>query len=105
MDYLTPKLRKVALYDMYKIFETNEFIKKLQNLNHKEKTFLYKKLTNYVYPQLRNQPYYGNNIKKLVSYKPETWRYRIGKYRIFYIINEQDKVISILTIDLRRDAY
>jgi len=90
---------------MYKIFETNEFIKKLESLGNKERTFIYKKLNNYVYPQLRSQPYYGNNIKKLVNYKPETWRYRIGRYRLFYIIDEQDKVISLLTVDLRKDAY
>lgn len=91
--------------DKYKIFETDEFINKLEKFGNKEKTFLYRKLTDYVYPQIRNQPHYGNNIKKLVSYKPETWRYRIGKYRVFYILDEIEKVISILTVDLRRDAY
>ncbi len=90
---------------MYKIFETNEFIKKFEKLVNKENDFLYKKLTGYVYPQLRSQPYYGKNIKKLVSYKPETWRYRIGKYRLFYLIEEQDKIISLLSIDLRKNAY
>jgi mRNA interferase RelE/StbE len=93
------------LSDKYKIFETEEFIAKLESFGRKEKAFLYKKLTGYVYPQLRNQPHYGNNIKKLVNYKPETWRYRIGKYRVFYILDEDEKIISLLTIDLRRDAY
>ncbi len=51
---------------MYKIFETNEFIKKLRNLSNREKIFISKKLNNFVYPQLRIQPHYGNNIKKLV---------------------------------------
>ena len=56
-------------------------------------------------PKLRIQPYYGNNIKKLIDYKPETWRYRKGKYRVFYIINEEEKIISILSVELRKDAY
>ena len=90
---------------MYKIFETNEFIKKFEKSVNKENDFLYKKLTDYVYPQLRSQPYYGKNIKKLVSYKPETWRYRMGKYRLFYLIEEQDTIISLLSIDLRKNAY
>jgi mRNA interferase RelE/StbE len=81
-----------------------------------------------VYPQLRDDPYYGKNneipgrsacpesaaaerrgtrggIKKLVEYKPETWRFRIGKYRLFYVIDETDKIIYILSIDIRKDIF
>lgn len=89
----------------YKIFETNEFQKKLEKITKQEKSFIEKKLTNYIYPQLREEPHYGNNIKKLVDYKPETWRYRIGKHRLFYVIEESEKTIYILSIDMRKDAY
>jgi len=58
-----------------------------------------------IYPQLKEEPHYGNNIKKLVGYKPEIWRYRIGKFRLFYVIDENEKIIYILSIDLRKDAY
>lgn len=70
-----------------------------------EKIFIEKKLHQYIYPQLRDEPHFGNNIKKLVNYKPETWRYRIGKYRLFYVTEEITKTIFILSIDLRKDAY
>lgn len=89
----------------YQIFETNEFLKKIENISNQEKTFIGKKLLKQIYPQLREEPHYGNNIKKLVNYTPETWRYRIGKYRLFYVIDESDKIIYIISIDLRKDAY
>ena len=89
----------------YRIFETNEFQKRIGKISKREKSFIEKKLREYIYPQLKEEPHYGNNIKKLVDYKPETRRYRIGKYRLFYTIDENEKIIYILSIDLRKDAY
>ncbi|MCK5132108.1 MAG: type II toxin-antitoxin system RelE/ParE family toxin [Candidatus Sabulitectum sp.] len=54
---------------------------------------------------MRSDPFYGKNIKKLRGYSPETWRYRIGSYRIFYIIDNCEHIVYILTIDARKDAY
>jgi mRNA interferase RelE/StbE len=89
----------------YKIFETNEFLKKIDRLPYREKAFIKKKLIQYIYPQLREEPHFGSNIKKLVDYKPETWRYRIGKFRLFYLINETEKIIYVLSIDFRKESY
>ncbi|MBI5729680.1 MAG: type II toxin-antitoxin system RelE/ParE family toxin [Ignavibacteriales bacterium] len=89
----------------YHIFETNEFIKKIEKISNRDKSFIEKKLLQHIYPQLQEEPHYGNNIKKLIDYKPETWRYRIGKYRLFYVIDESEKTIYVLSIDLRKDAY
>lgn len=89
----------------YKIFATDEFLKKLDKISKREKSFIEKKLKQHIYPQLKDEPHYGSNIKKLVDYKPETWRYRIGNYRLFYVISEKDKIIYLLSIDFRKDAY
>ena len=89
----------------YKIFETDEFLNKIKKINKKDKSFIKGKLIQYVYPQLKEEPHYGNNIKKLVDYIPETWRYRIGKYRVFYVIDKSAKIVYILSIDKRKDAY
>jgi mRNA interferase RelE/StbE len=89
----------------YKIFETDEFQKRIAKISKRDKTFIEKKLTQYIYPQLKEEPHYGNNVKKLVNYNPETWRYRIGKYRLFYVIDETDKIVYVISIDLRKDAY
>jgi len=91
--------------DNYKIFETDEFQKQISTIIPGDQSFLSKKLLHYVYPQLKQEPHYGANIKKLVDSRPETWRYRIGKYRVFYAIDETEKIIYMLTIDLRKDAY
>jgi len=87
----------------FRIFETEEFRKTLSRLGPPR--FLPKKLDTYVYPQLRQGPHYGPNIRKLQGYKPPTWRYRIGPYRLFYAVDDEKKIVSILTIDDRKDAY
>ena len=89
----------------YKIFETDELTRKIEKIPGRDKSFIEKKLLQHIYPQLKEEPHYGNNIKKLIDYKPETWRYRIGKYRLFYSIDENEKIIYTLSIDLRKDSY
>lgn len=89
----------------YRIFETDEYLKKITKLPPRNAATIQKKLRSYVYPQLIKNPSFGKNIKKLKDYTPETWRYRIGNYRLFYLIDEEEKIIYILTIDLRKDAY
>jgi len=90
---------------VYGLFETAEFIRSLDGLPKGNSAFVRQKLSEYVYPQLRQQPQFGPNIKKLRGYVPATWRYRIGRYRIFYMIDEDDGTVLLLTIDHRKDAY
>lgn len=89
----------------YQIFETDEFLKKIKKITNRDQIFIERKLLQHIYPLLKEEPHYGNSIKKLIDYKPETWRYRIGKYRLFYVIDENDKTVYILSIDLRKEAY
>ena len=87
----------------FRIFETEEFKKTLIRLGPPR--FLRKKLDSYIYPQLRQSPYFGPNIRKLQGYTLATWRYRIGPYRVFYSLDEAEKIVFVLTIDDRKDAY
>ena len=87
----------------FRLFETEEFHKALSKIGPPR--FLPKKLETYVYPQLRQEPYYGPNIRKLQGYEPSTWRYRIGPYRLFYAVDNEKMIVFILTIDDRKDAY
>ena len=89
----------------YRIFETDEFQKKLNKLIKKDYEFVYKKLKEYIYPQIIEEPAFGKNIKNLKGYNPETWRYRVGDFRIFYSISDKEKIVYILTIDKRKDSY
>jgi len=90
--------------DKYKVFETGEFLKKLRKLSHQHTDFIWKKLNEYVYPQIREEPFLGRKIKKLRDYDPPMWRYRIGKFRVFYFIDSEEKVVYILSVVLRKNA-
>ena len=88
---------------MYKfeIAETKEFQKNLKRLDTK----LYEKIKNIVYPQLRSNPFFGTNIKKLKGEHEGVYRYRIGNYRVFYVI-ENEKVLVVMTsVSHRQGAY
>ncbi|MFQ6036121.1 MAG: type II toxin-antitoxin system RelE/ParE family toxin [Sedimentisphaerales bacterium] len=91
--------------DKYKIFETDEFLKKIRKFSRQDANFVQKKLNEYVYPQIKIEPFLGRNIKKLRDYDPPIWRYRIGKFRVFYFIDSKERIVYILSVDLRKDAY
>jgi mRNA interferase RelE/StbE len=90
---------------MYDLFETDEFLKCIDKLQKRDKTLVQTKLREYVYPQIKSEPHFGINIKKLKGYSPNTWRYRIGNYRIFYTIDENDQLILLLVVENRDKAY
>ena len=89
----------------YRIFETGEFQRQLEKLPPLVRDSLREKLTDYTYPHLRQQPYFGNNIRKLRGYTPDTWRYRIGRYRVFYTVDREERIVSVLMVEARKDAY
>ncbi|MBM4163512.1 MAG: hypothetical protein FJ222_03605 [Lentisphaerae bacterium] len=39
------------------------------------------------------------------GYTPATWRYRVGPYRIFFALDESERMVFVLSIDDRKDAY
>jgi mRNA interferase RelE/StbE len=90
---------------MYDLFETDEFLKCIDRLQKRDKALIQNKLKEYVYPQIKYEPHFGINIKKLKGYSPNTWRYRIGNYRIFYTIDGNDQLILLLVVENRDKAY
>ena len=89
----------------YKIFETKRFSTDIGLLARHRKNILEDKLQEYVYPQLKNEPHFGANIKRLKDWHPPTWRYRVGDWRFFYIVDEQTRVISMIAASHRKEAY
>jgi len=77
----------------FKISETDTFIKKRKSSKYRD---LYAKIHDCVYPLLRINPFFGPNIKKLKGDFKAVYRYRIGEYRLFYMIDND--IIYILTI-------
>jgi mRNA interferase RelE/StbE len=90
---------------MYDLFETDEFLKSIDRLQKRDKALVQSKLREYVYPQIKSEPHFGINIKKLKGYSPNIWRYRIGNYRVFYTIDENDQLILLLVVENRDKAY
>ena len=89
----------------FQIFETQDYLDHLEEIfGHKQEAFN-KKLQGYVYPQLRKQPYFGKNIKKLKAFFPATWRYRVGDIRLFYQIDSSGNIVLMTAAMLRKDAY
>ena len=87
---------------IFKIAETETFIKRIEKREFRK---IHIKIREYIYPQLRNNPYFGLNIKKLKGEYSDLYRYRIGNYRLFYEISEEEVLIYILEIENRKDAY
>ena len=90
---------------MYNLFETDEFLKSIEKLQENDKSLIKNKLNSYVYPQLTSEPHFGTNIKKLKGVSTDTWPYRIGNYRIFYTIDENNSLVMLLVVENRAKAY
>ena len=93
-------METILLYD-FKIAQTKEFEKNIKKLDSK----IYTKIKNIVYPQLKKNPFYGTNIKKLKGEYEGVYRYRIGNYRLFYIIDNDKVIVVVTTISHRQNAY
>ena len=86
----------------YKVAETETFSKKI---NLKKFAHVYNKILNDAYPIFRNNPFFGINIKKLKGKYKEVYRFKIGDYRLFYKIDELERIVFIINIENRQDAY
>jgi mRNA interferase RelE/StbE len=89
----------------YRIFETKQFATDLEALARSGHAKVVAKLREAVYPQLRSHPHFGPHVRKLKGFQPETWRYRIGAWRFFYEIDEQERVVLMIAAEHRSAAY
>ena len=87
----------------YQIAETKSFRKGLEK--DRELWKLYGKLTDYVYPLLRESPSYGPNRKRLSGEFSDFYRFRVGDYRLFYTIDETERIVFIVALRHRKNAY
>lgn len=86
----------------FAIAEIASFEKKIKKTQYRS---IYKKIVSYIYPQLRKNPFFGPNIKRLKGSLSDYYRYRIGNYRLFYKVEEQRILVVIVDIEHRKDAY
>ena len=96
---------RVAWLSRYSIFETQQFQKDVARLARSGQASVLQKLRQTVYPNLRNSPHFGTHVRKLKNYSPETWRYRIGAWRFFYEIDDQEGIVFMIAASHRGSAY
>ncbi len=89
----------------YRIFETAQFQKDIKHIARSGQADIVKKMGDVVYPQLKRFPHFGPNIRKLKNFAPETWRYRIGAWRFFYEIDDEDHIVFMTAASHRGSAY
>ncbi|PKN37489.1 MAG: type II toxin-antitoxin system mRNA interferase toxin, RelE/StbE family [Deltaproteobacteria bacterium HGW-Deltaproteobacteria-2] len=90
------------MLNRFEIAETETF---QRVISKKDISKIYNKVKTYVYPQLRINPFFGKNIKKLKGEFKDVYRYRIGEYRLFYQVDEKQILIFIMDIMKRKEAY
>lgn len=86
----------------YRVVETPSFAAKVKATEYRS---AYQRAGAYVYPQLRANPFFGANIKKLRGEFAGVYRYRIGDFRLFYTIRKKEVVVVVIDLVKRKDAY
>jgi mRNA interferase RelE/StbE len=86
----------------FRVAETESFQKLIQKPHFRS---LYSKIADYIYPQLRQNPFFGTNIKKLKGDLSRFYRYRIGDYRLFYTVDTDKAIVFIIAIKDRKNSY
>jgi mRNA interferase RelE/StbE len=89
----------------YRVFETDGFQKDLRKFARTSFERIRMKLVTYIYPQLRDEPHFGLNIKHLRDWDPPTCRYHVRAWRFFYEIDELEKIIYMTVGDHRGSAF
>ena len=85
---------------MYKILLHKKAAKIYERLDEKSAAIL-----NEGIESLKNNPFYGRNIKRLKGDLEGKFRLRIGKYRVVYRVEKAEKIIIIEDIGRRGKVY
>jgi mRNA interferase RelE/StbE len=82
----------------FQIAESKTFCQSKQQLDF----VLYDKIRSIVYPQLKKNPFCGPNIRQLTGELTGYHQFRIGGYRLFYLIEEKKAVVVMVALQLVR---
>ena len=84
----------------FQIAESKTFCQHKQHIDFA----LYDRIKSIVYPQLRKNPFCGPNIRQLTGDLAGYYRFRIGDYRLLYLVDEKQAVVAIVALQLVRRA-
>jgi mRNA interferase RelE/StbE len=100
-----PRSERDDLSRPYRVFEAQQFLRDLDELDPSVQERLRVKLREHVYPHLETEPHRGPNIKRLQGWGPAAWRYRVGQWPLFYTIDDSECVVLMAAIEHRKEAY
>lgn len=86
----------------FKIAEIKRFKKVIKQ---PELENFYQRMRKVIYPQLKSNPFFGPNIKKLKGELEGLYRYRIGDYRLIYKVDKDKIIVFTITLKHRRESY
>lgn len=89
----------------FRVFETEQFQEDLRQIARAGHPKVVDKLRQVVYPQLRDHQRFGPHVRKLRAYEPETWRFRIGSWRFFYEVDDEERIVFMTAASHRGSAY
>ena len=89
----------------YRLFETRTFQNDLDRLGAAAARRIRLTLERRAYPLLRASPRQVPSAARLRDWDPPTWRIRIGSWRVFYEIDDENRIVFLTAADHRKDAY
>ncbi len=93
-----------ALSD-YRLFETKTYQRDLDRLGPAASKRIRATLEGRVYPVLRAAPRNVPTAARLRDWDPPTWRIRIGSWRIFFEIDDTERIVFLTAADHCKDAH
>jgi len=85
----------------YRVFETHQFISDVWAPARSGHPSVVAKLPRVVYPQLRRDPRRGKKTRKLPGLTPEKWQYELDSWRLFYEIDDAERIVFLTAADHR----
>jgi len=85
---------------VYDVCFTEVALKSLQPCSLKDKNLIIRNIE-----QLAADPFHKSNVKKLVGFDAAAFRMRVGNYRILFGREDDLKIIDIIDILQRKQAY
>jgi mRNA interferase RelE/StbE len=88
----------------YRLFETAAFQKDLKKLGPAPERRLRELLRERLWPVLGANPRQAPGAARLRDWEPPTWRIRIGPWRVFYEIDDAERIVFLTAAEHRKDA-
>ncbi|MGH9363997.1 MAG: type II toxin-antitoxin system RelE family toxin [Thermoanaerobaculia bacterium] len=88
-----------------RLFETRNFQHDLDGLGPSISKRIRDTLQERIYPILRATPRQVPSAARLRDWEPPTWRIRIGSWRIFYEIDDTNRIVFLIAAGHRKEAY